>query len=395
MMPLMLAALVAMQPTEDKLMVLPVRVPSTATTEVRGAAAGIERLLVEAMHRHTAWKVLSRNDVAAVAGKAAQDQLMGCDAEACLAEIADALGARYALLTALDVTPGIWSLQSALVDRKTATTVRRTGVKARGLDALIASLDPMARQLAAGQSVTADDPDLVRRLGTNETGANALQQRLHQHTDGDVLTDWTDVVVARNAESGVLALTTGALVGSVGLLVVMGAFLHGALLPAIFIHSVGGFAVIPVAAFILVPILTLLLVPLPLGVAAVLGLVDALNFGRVPVARNGCCRDEQRIRDASLPGWARRLAPLFGVAGALVAVTVPAAACAGLVVGIPFWIEAPLRSGPLIQGPDRAFLDVVAVPAVMMLLVSAVAALASVAGGTMLYATDPNDLVDG
>jgi len=52
------------------------------------------------------------------------------------------------------------------------------------------------------------------------------------------------------------------------------------------------------------------------GAAGVLALVDALDIGRTPASRQGCCRDEARVQEAAKPGVGKNLAPILAVAGA-------------------------------------------------------------------------------
>ncbi|MEW5855334.1 MAG: hypothetical protein AB2A00_41555 [Myxococcota bacterium] len=328
-----LAATVLLQapasPTTERAVILPVR-SATSSPEVRAALPGIERALADALGRHASFHVISRSEVAAMVGRAAQAQLEGCDAESCVAEIADALGADLSVVTVLDVTPGLWSLQTSLIQRKTASLVRRAGVKARSLDALMASLDVVGRQLAQGSRVSADDPRLAQRLGTDAATADALRARLHEQPDVDLSETWTDLVIERNRESDVLAALQGALltVGGLGMCLAGGVqgmtacvYTYSTVLPGN-VEAVG----LPLytgTAFVLLPapcwISALATLPMALVVAA----VDAADRGRLPVSRDGCCRDEERIREAEAPGWGRRLAPVLATAGGLLALLTP------------------------------------------------------------------------
>ena len=65
------------------------RLPDGAGEDLKAAASGVERSLIEALARHAPFHVISRSEMVAVAGQAMQNQLMGCDAEGCMAEIAD------------------------------------------------------------------------------------------------------------------------------------------------------------------------------------------------------------------------------------------------------------------------------------------------------------------
>ena len=173
MNPLLLLALgVALQPGPAapngalvrKAVMMPARVGGTPSQEDTASLRGVERALAEALARHGNLHILTQTEIAALLSQEQQSQLLGCEAESCMAEIADALGAEVTVLTQVDVTPGLWSLRCALVDRRSALTLRRAAVKARDLDGLLQSVDVVARQLGSGVLHTLEDPRLAARL---------------------------------------------------------------------------------------------------------------------------------------------------------------------------------------------------------------------------------------
>jgi len=93
---------------------------------------------------------------------------------------------------------------------------------------------------------------------------------------------------------------------------------------------------------------------IPLAGAAVLGVVDWMDLGRMPVAQEGCCRDEPRLRAAARPGPGRRIAPLLAAAGGVATMTFPVlmmvtTAALALVVGSA--VSYNLVTVPLVPGP--------------------------------------------
>lgn len=329
----LLWTMLAAAPEVEKCVVMPVRVPDGATADLKDAASGVESALTAGLRRHAAFHVLSRAEITALVGKAAQQQLMGCDATACMAEIVDALGANLVATARLDRRDGLWNLQASLLDQRTAKVVQRAGVRARDTQALFASVEDIARQLASGSRVSAEDPELKTRLATDSGGMEALRAELPKDESPDLTTAWTNVVVARNAESDRMALAQGALLGAAGLILFAGAavtfFANAAFTTSQYVTDEE--AASPQRHFPLSPILGVFLLPLPavalagaaLVAAAVLGVVDARNAGRIRVGKQGCCRDEARVRDAEEPGLGRKVAPYLAAAGAAAALAIP------------------------------------------------------------------------
>ncbi|MEW5855349.1 MAG: hypothetical protein AB2A00_41630 [Myxococcota bacterium] len=395
----------APQPAADtaRAVVLPLQLPATASSEVKAAAPGIERALTDRLARHAGFKVLSRADLQAALGKEAQAQLSGCDAESCLAEVADALGAELAVSSRLVVEPGLWSFSVSLLDRRAARALRRAGVKARSLDALMASLDQIARQLAQGSRISAEDPELVKRLGTTEAGTRLLRERL-AGGDADLATEWTRIIVEHNQEGEVLAFLEGAAVLASGAQLLVGGFLHGFLMAQWLFASAEAGGPPPVASALVV------LVPIPflvgslgaLAFAGVLALVDMQDLGRLPVARHGCCRDEEVVRDAAEPGWGRKVAPfLAGLGGGFAASSVGAS---GLMffsifpvtlLMLTFGLSAPFRETAVRDDVTGTLQDIIVRgPFIIGCCFIPVVTLVSLASALGLALTSGRDLLD-
>lgn len=332
------------QPNADKqrALLLPLRLSSNASQAVRSSAPVVEQALQHALDRHGVFHLLSKQEVQQLATRAMQDQLMGCDAESCMAEVADALGASFLIMAQLDQVGGLWEFSGSVLERQKARVVRRASVRARNLDAVLESVDQVARQLCGGSKVALDDPKLMERLATNEAGRDALKQAAAATPEADVSTLWTNVVVDHNAESEALALTEGGLVLGAGVVLVLGTMLgtpmsNYASTAAVIMGPDGDFyrgGNPPTPGGYTFPGLLLLVSYLPgilaAGLAGVLllaavavGAVDMMDRGRLVVGRRGCCRDEARIRAAEKPGWGRRVAPFVAAAGGAAALLVP------------------------------------------------------------------------
>ncbi len=311
----------------QRAVVAPLRLGPHPSPDATGARDLVEHTLADALARHATFQLLTRNDVSALLGKAAQEQLSGCDAESCLAEVADALDADVLVAGSFTVTPGLWNLQVSLIQRRTAAVVRRAGVRSRTLESLLASVDLVARQLCGGGAVDLKDPNLVARLGTTPQGARELEAATQRAPHQDATRTWSDVIISHNRESRTLALAQG------GLLLVSGvSFLLAVVINAALVYAVGRLPRLPdggpplaYASSMLVPLPLLLVSVAALVTALVLLTVDSTNPGRLLVDRRGCCRDEELIRDAQEPGALDRLGPVMAATGTLLGAGAPAA----------------------------------------------------------------------
>lgn len=424
---LLLCALTAAQvpaadnmPVRRSLLLMPIVLPPKATPEQEQTAAAVERSLARSMARHGAFDVQRMSDVRRKLGVIAQQQMAGCDAEGCLAQLGESMGADQILQGHLRQTPGLWTLRISLLERRTAKVTLRRELKARSVDALVASVEPLAREASGGVAVMATDPDLADRLGTTPQGAQQLLAALRSAPGKDPVTAWTDLVLASNRESERLALVEGALLLVAGILMVAPAPLISlASLVNSFVFSktappwLGGPQENTTGPY-LYPV-TQMVVPALLGLPFVVGtmlvlaaagvaVVDALDLGRLPVKRNGCCRDETRIRGAAKPGVGRKVAPYLAAAGGVLAMLWPIAVMVpsiimGTVGGIlVYYAGAPVPDvpGPSLSARDFALLYMVqlVLSASGVLLVLAVGA-GGLAGALLLVATEHAPVVDG
>jgi hypothetical protein len=390
-------------------LVLPVTVPERAAEEVLQTAGVLERGMTRAFRRHGAFKELTLAEVRERVGKAAETQMSGCDEESCLAGLAEALGADLLLQTRLAQEKGLWVARISMLDRRSATTTLRRELRVRSVDALLDSIDTLVRDLSGGAALVISDPALAERLGTTPAVADQLREKLTRETGTTAAAAWTDHIIDRNRESEVLAFAEGAL------LLLGGAAALVASVPMALVSVFGSTAFIPEApaalggsaaeadtyTFRLVYILgqgiltvILLTTLVPVSAAVALAVLDRMDLGRIPVRKDGCCRDEGRIRDAAKPGWGRRAAPFLALAAAAIGLLYP------LGIGVSFFVSVPLSlalsegfaagavpKGPSVQLPLSAFVALyVGVYVINTLGISAIVALGLVGSvGALLF----------
>ena len=398
----------------QRAMVLPVKLPANASVELQSAARTLEGQVAEALARHAGFDVVTRVELGSLVGAALQAQLLGCDAESCMADIADAMGTQLMVTQRLDLADGYWNLLSTLLDVREARALRRAQIRARGLDQLLASVDILARTLAAGSNVAVDDPQLMTRLGTNEEGLAALQDRV-KGKDVDVVSAWTQLVVDKNSESGRLSLLQGSLAAGVGVSAVTTAVV-AAVAAGYYFNLLYAFQLkhAEEGAPLMFPwlaALVALVAPLPpalvLGglMAALVGVSvwDVLDLGRVKVKRTGCCRDEPQVQAAGHRTPLRFASVIVAAAGALFATLTPCAFCATQTLCLAPVTYANIRfepdeTDPAVQMDERSlFLAATGHNALLiagLVAVTIPAALSSLVATLLLMRFSTNDLLD-
>jgi len=100
---------------------------------------------VEAVER---FEVISSSDIQAVLGLEAQVQMLGCDDESCIAEIAGALGAARILATQVGRVGEVYVVNIKLIDTVTPKSLGRVSKNARGdVGNLVNTLRQAVREL--------------------------------------------------------------------------------------------------------------------------------------------------------------------------------------------------------------------------------------------------------
>ncbi len=90
---------------------------------------------------------LTSQDVQRIANLEADKALMGCEADTCLAEVANALGARYVVFGRVGRLNDVILLQLSLFDSVKATAIGRQEVRAADVGELDGAVQPAVRRL--------------------------------------------------------------------------------------------------------------------------------------------------------------------------------------------------------------------------------------------------------
>jgi hypothetical protein len=133
-------------PADERLLVLDVRSSAASPDEIAALTAAVAR----GASRATTVPVVSGGELRALMSVEATKQAAGCEADNCLAEIADALGASVVLSTSLAQLGSQLVADLALFDRQTASVVAREQVTAAGVAELPEGLARAAERLVTG-----------------------------------------------------------------------------------------------------------------------------------------------------------------------------------------------------------------------------------------------------
>ncbi len=139
--------------------------PQTGDDSAFAAAdvLALQRLLIAELGRAEGVVVVAASDVAQLAELGSKQQLAGCETDACLAEIAGAIGAELLVISELAQlgSRSIWQL--ALFDQKQGAILSRATIKADDIDGLADSLEnaiaELLEPLAARGIVVAEHGD--------------------------------------------------------------------------------------------------------------------------------------------------------------------------------------------------------------------------------------------
>lgn len=396
---------------------LPLVLAADAAEEVKVASRLVGRSLADALARHAEVSVIPRQDVDRMAAALVQHMKLGCDDTSCMAALADAMDVELLVRGQLAVRDGIWDLRAVILDKRSAQASRRAGVQGRNLDALLQGVDGVARELTRGTQLRLEDPRLPQRLGVSPSVVEDFRAQANPETP--FTQSWTAYIEKHNQESDALALTEGGLLLAGGCALALAALLNAPLsvvaatavfgnAPVQFTRTAptGGTYVFPAllgAIWIAGSLATVTVAVALFGGAAVAGVVDLLDVGRVPVARDGCCREERAIRLAAHSSVGKTVAVLLAVGGvattmlsvvvSLVAATVFSALAAQVLPG--------LTRGPLSQGPTVGLTTYRVMAGFTLLGAGVVGTLGTLAmagvpmvGAALLLATRNRDLLE-
>lgn len=387
----------------DRAVVLPVTLPDKSPQVLTQLAAALEGSWSQAIIRHASFGVMTRLELTAMLTAEMRRQLEGCDVEGCLTEIGEALGAPLLVRSRLGMQGPFFLFQAALLDRRTATTVRRASIKAATVDQLLEGLDGAARHLCGAAAINLADANITLKLGTDAATVARLGHAVHQEPDDDATHVWTRFIIQQNREAGWLALLEGALLwGAAGVLALSATAAGVAQIAALGSwprHSVYGATTrrVPAAAFLPHALFLLgaaLIAPL-LVAALTVALVDRADLGRIPVSRGGCCRDEEDLEQQEQPTTATRLAPLLALGGVVTALLSPM--CFLVPYGAAIFCPPCSPPQPSVSvDKDRSFAvqqysqNVLVAAFILPVAVAA----AAVVGGMALVATERSSLLD-
>ena len=146
--------------------------PTTKAASVDPATlATLGNLMIVELSNDGRLEVVSAEELKRLADLESDRQAAGCAGEpVCLAELADAMGARYVLFGDVGTigTSVIFTLN--LFDSQRAQAVNRTTVQARSLDALPGALPPRLKDLVAPLVADAPDATPPKVLSTSSSG---------------------------------------------------------------------------------------------------------------------------------------------------------------------------------------------------------------------------------
>lgn len=136
-----------------------------ATTADADSAALLTEMVTAALGKEQKLDVLASADVRRQLEVESSKQVLGCaEEQSCLAEIANAMGARYVVYGKLGMLDDVVVLTLHLFDSEKAQAAGRVVVKDKGLSALSDKVEPAVRELTAGLVSQLADGSRVRVL---------------------------------------------------------------------------------------------------------------------------------------------------------------------------------------------------------------------------------------
>lgn len=135
-----------------------------AQTIDREALIMLTELITVELSEDRRLAVISSTDVREVVALEAEKQAIGCESSAsCLAEVADAMGARFVVFGQLGKLGSVYLLSLHLFDSESAAAAGRVVVKGESLEDLVAKTEGAIQQLV-GRAVEGRPPDVTLRV---------------------------------------------------------------------------------------------------------------------------------------------------------------------------------------------------------------------------------------
>ncbi|MEW5855350.1 MAG: hypothetical protein AB2A00_41635 [Myxococcota bacterium] len=263
-----------------------------------GADNDASSLLTSALTAHLSatghHRILGMDEIQALLENEAARQGVGCTDDGCLAEIAGALGARLVVAGEVEKVGRALQWTARLVDRQADAAVGRGLVTGGNVQELAAQAYELALQLQGrADEARLSGPAAQRRLGFLSAADLEDFRRQRERRPAASLSDvLTEYIIGHNRESRALAVGQAISFGLAAACLVP-------VLPINCVATQTGIALLPVTLGLFA---TSFLMGLSSAVATLVGVVlvvvDEMDPGRVPVSRQGCCRDDARIVDA-------------------------------------------------------------------------------------------------
>jgi hypothetical protein len=201
-----------------------------AASAASEASATLTQKLSSGFSRHASLEVLGSEDLRALVDLAAEQQRLGCDeaAEDCLAEMGDALGARFVVTSRMGRVGSIVSLQVSILDVEKAAPIGRQSVEGDTVDAVVRQIPWLTDELAPAVTAAAARAALPAESSDTQSPASTEEPSRESSTTTaarakmlvlDVQVDPTLFSVREEGLSWIAILPIQAVIGVVGALV--------------------------------------------------------------------------------------------------------------------------------------------------------------------------------
>lgn len=289
-------------------------------------ATMLTQALTTALARTSKAQVVSYDEMAALVAHETNRLRLGC--EGCAENLKSVLGVQRVVSSNVAVAAGDYVWTVTVADVRTAVVLSSTQVRAGTAAALLARAEEVALALTGKPDTSRlEGPNAQQRLGfARAQDVEDLRRYRNNHPHLPLSSAVTQFIVEHNQESRLLALAeAGAVVTSIVLAVgACGLVGVGMLAPkGLLLVTSCGACTLTMAG------------QLALLAAGVLLLLDVMDFGRVEVSADGCCRDDAALQDAeSRTDWTRVLGVLLLLSGPTGAALATLATLGGLFLAL-------------------------------------------------------------
>lgn len=167
----------------------------------KGALA-LTDVVSEQVAKHSSCSVLSRDEIRSLLSFEAEQQLLGCNDDSCMADLGNALGVDFLVVGSISKVGESTLVSLKQIDLATIKVQRRlTDTSAGTDDEIVQFIAWMARRLAAGDKLAGPKPKVVKRI--------KKVQMVEKHT-----TVWRNMAWTGLALTGAVAVVTGIAAGT-------------------------------------------------------------------------------------------------------------------------------------------------------------------------------------